>query len=250
MKMRMITGAVLLFAGSGALAETTFVGIDKIEEVFANVPLRAEPGKAVNGHPDSRDWTLLFAEDLSNAEFPAGVWTCDDGELTASADKVIWSEKEYENFVLDLEFKNGPAANSGVLLYVTDIKRWVPNSVEVQITDDYAEKWAKANPTWRCGAIFGRLAASECMVKKAGEWNRFTITAKGPMIDVVLNGKLVTSMDMRKWDSPTHNPDGTKKPGWLNKPLNTHPTQGRIGLQGKHGGAPIWFRNIRIKELD
>jgi hypothetical protein len=35
----------------------------------------------------------------------------------------------------------------------------------------------------------------------------------------------------------------------LNKPLSSHPTKGAIGLQGKHGGAPIWFRNIKIKPL-
>jgi hypothetical protein len=27
-------------------------------------------------------------------------------------------------------------------------------------------------------------------------------------------------------------------------------TRGRIGLQGKHAGAPIYFRNIKIKPLD
>jgi hypothetical protein len=27
------------------------------------------------------------------------------------------------------------------------------------------------------------------------------------------------------------------------------PTRGFIGLQGKHAGAPIYFRNIKIKEL-
>jgi hypothetical protein len=25
---------------------------------------------------------------------------------------------------------------------------------------------------------------------------------------------------------------------------------GHIGLQGKHGGAPIYFRNMKIKPLD
>jgi hypothetical protein len=88
------------------------------------------------------------------------------------------------------------------------------------------------------------------MVNPAGEWNRYTIICKGPLIDVILNGTHVNSMDMRKWDSPTHNPDMSKKPPWLSKPLNNHPTKGRIGFQGKHGGAPIWFRNVRIKQLD
>ncbi len=198
---------------------------------------------------DAAGWTPLFARDLSNAEFPAGVWTVSNGELTASQDKLIITKQEYENFVLDLEFKNGPAANSGVFVYLTDPKGWVQNSVEIQITDDHAEKWARANPTWKCGAIFGRLAPSESAVKPAGEWNRYTILCRGPFIEVLLNGVHVNSMDMRKWDSATHNPDGSEKPRWLSKPLENHPTRGRIGFQGKHGGAPIWFRNIRIKPL-
>ncbi len=87
-------------------------------------------------------------------------------------------------------------------------------------------------------------------MKPAGEWNRYTITCDGPFIDVVLNGAHVTSMDMRKWDSATHNPDGSQKPPWLSTPFAGHPTRGHIGLQGKHGGSPIWFRNIKIMPID
>ena len=243
MKMKIITGAMLLLAGSNAIADSTFVGIEAIDSVLLNI----EPSAS---YAEGSAWRPLFAEDLSNAEFPEGIWTVVNGEMTASEDKVLWTAQEYENFVLDLEFKNGPAANSGVLVYVTDPQKWIPNSVEIQITDDYAEQWASKDATWRCGAIFGRLGAAEAAVKPAGEWNHYTIICKGPSIDVILNGTHVTSMDMRKWDSPTTNPDGSLKPKWLNKPLNIHPTKGRIGLQGKHGGAPIWFRNVKIKQLD
>jgi len=203
----------------------------------------------LTNHPDVSGWSNLFADALSNADYPKGVWTVSNGEFTASKDQALWTKKAYENYVVDLEFKTAPGSNSGVLVHVTDTKRWIPNSVEVQITDDYAEKWAKANPTWRCGAIFGRLAAKKSVVKKPGEWNRFTVTCEGPFVDVVLNGEHVTAMDMRKWNSATKNPDGSSKPGWLNKPLSKHPTRGKIGLQGKHAGAPIWFRSIKIKEL-
>ena len=34
------------------------------------------------------------------------------------------------------------------------------------------------------------------------------------------------------------------------KPLAELPTRGRIGFQGKHGGAPIFFRNIKIHVID
>lgn len=216
---------------------------------IAEFELLSELAPQSNTATGAGEWRPLFAPDLSDAEFAAGVWTFDKGELTASEDKMIWTAGDYENFVLDLEFKTGPGANSGVILYASDPQRWVPNSVEIQIADDHAPKFAKANRTFLCGAAFGRLAASQSVVKPSGEWNRYIITCKGPLIDVVLNGIHVTSLDMRKWTSATHNPDGSKKPRWLNKPLSEHPTKGRIGLQGKHGGTPIWFRNLRVKQL-
>jgi hypothetical protein len=56
-------------------------------------------------------------------------------------------------------------------------------------------------------------------------------------------------MDMKDYTSNKVNPDGSRVPGWLKKPKAILATRGKIGLQGKHGGAPIWFRNIKIKEL-
>ncbi|MBN1346606.1 MAG: DUF1080 domain-containing protein [Phycisphaerae bacterium] len=200
-------------------------------------------------HPDSSGWDDLFKPDLSNAIKPKGIWTVENGELTASQDKAIWTKKDYDNFVIDLEFKTADGSNSGVIVYCSNIKNWIPNSVEIQIADDYAEKWAKSPKTWQCGAIFGHLAPSKRTVKKPGEWNRFTITCKDNMIYVMLNGETVTTMDMKKWTSAKKNPDGSEIPGWLSKPKAELPTHGKIGLQGKHAGAPIWFRNIKIKEI-
>lgn len=200
-------------------------------------------------HPDSQHWDRVIEEDLSNALFPAGVWSCQDGVLTATEDQCIWSKKTYENFVLDLEFKTAEGTNSGVFVYCSDTKDFIPNSVEIQIADDFAPKWAKSPKTWQCGAVFGRLAASESVVKKPGEWNRMTITCRGPMIWVLLNGKQVTEIDMRKWTLATRNPDGSEIPPWLSKPLSELATRGHVGLQGKHAGAPIYFRNLRIKAI-
>lgn len=197
----------------------------------------------------SSDWKPLFVDDLSNAIAPEGVWTFTDGILTANADKCIWTQKKHQDYVLDLEFKTAEGTNSGVIVHCSNTKNWVPNSIEIQIADDHSEKWSKADKTWQCGAIFGRLAASESAVKKPGEWNRYTITCKNRTITVVLNGKKVTTMDMSKWTSGTHNPDGSKMPKWLNKPVAEMKPDGHIGFQGKHAGAPIYFRNMRIRSL-
>ncbi len=211
--------------------------------------LLADDAVAPKTHPASEKWDDLIAADLSNVDFPKGVWSFEDGVLTATEDQCIWTKKSYGNCIIDLEFKTAEGTNSGVIVYCSDMKNWIPNSVEIQIADDFASQWADSPKTWQCAAIFGRLAASESAVKKPGQWNRMTVTCHGPMIWVLLNGKQVTEIDMRKWTSASKNPDGSEIPSWLNKPLAELANQGHIGLQGKHAGAPIYFRNMKIKSL-
>jgi hypothetical protein len=202
-------------------------------------------------HPDSSGWQNLFAPDLSDAIFPKGIWFVENGELTASEDKVIWTKKEYTDAIIDLEFRNGPGANSGVFVYGNDIggTGWIVHSLEVQILDDYAPRWASVPKNWQCGGIFGRLAPSKQVVKKAGQWNRMTVTCQGPKICVLLNGEPITEFDMRKWTAVKKNPDGSDIPPWYPVAAADLATKGHIGLQGKHGGAPIYFRNLKIKAL-
>jgi len=210
------------------------------------VAQEATPPKA---HPDSGSWKNLFAADLSDADYAKGIWSVEEGVLTATEDQCIWTTKIYDNFILDLEFKTAPECNSGVIVYCTDKKNWIPNSIEVQIADDFSEKWGKSPKTWQCAAIFGHLPATKSRVKKPGEWNRMTVTCKDKMVYVMLNGEQVTQMDMRKWTSAKTNPDGSEIPPWLSRPVAELATKGYIGLQGKHAGAPIWFRKVKIKEI-
>ena len=193
----------------------------------------------------------LFTDDLSNAVYDKSVWLLDkDGVLYATADDAIWTTKEYENFELTLEFKNDVCTNSGVFIYCSDKQNWVINSMEIQIADDYCPKFADWPPTYFCGAVFGHLAPSQPnQVKKAGEWNTMKIIAKGKNIVVELNETQIINMDMNLWTSGEINPDGSKIPSHLPKPFAELPTKGFIGFQGKHGAATIWFRNIKIKEL-
>jgi len=214
-----------------------------------SLTVRADDEVPPKAHPDSAGWASLFADDLSDASFPSGVWSLTEGVLTASEDQCIWTKEVYDDFLLDLEFKTTDGTNSGVIVYASETQNWIPNSVEIQIADDFSEKWSSSPKTWQCGAIFGRLAASKSVVKKPGQWNRMTVTCKGPMIWLMLNGQQVTELDMRKWTSATKNPDGSDIPPWLSKPLSELATKGHIGLQGKHAGAPIYFRHLKIKPL-
>jgi len=203
------------------------------------------------GHPNTNTpgWKPLFERDLSDASYPKGVWSFSEGELTATEDKAIWTNKQYDDFVLDLFFKTADGTNSGVVVHCSDTANWIPNSVEIQIADDHSKKWAEAPTNWQCGAFFGHQAPTKSLVKKPDEWNRYTITCQGKMIYIVLNNQLVNTIDLSKFTSAKKNPDGSEVPAWLNKPAADLPLRGYIGLQGKHAGAPIYFRGMRIKEL-
>ena len=217
--------------------------------VLATTSAFAQVTLPLTGHPDSKNWKNLFKEDLSDAEFVPGIWTYEKGVFTATEDQIIFSKVEYENFVVDLEFNVEPGANSGVVVYCTDKKDWIPHSVEVQILDDDNEKWATVPGTWKCASIFGHLAPSEKVVKKPGEWSKMTIACKGKMVYVVLNGKPVITMDMAKWTSAKKNPDGSEIPEWLSTPFSELANKGYVGLQGKHAGAKTYYRNVKIKAL-
>ena len=201
-------------------------------------------------HPDSRNWSSLFNLDLGNAVFTKGVWFINGkGDLTANKDEAIWTNRDYENFILDLEYTCDPAANSGVLIYGSDLVNWIPNTVEIQILDDNNPHWSKEQPFAKNGGLYGHLPPKINNVKPASEWNRMTVTARGQHVKVAVNGEITVDTDLSQWTSAKKNPDGTDIPPWLSRPWAELPTKGRIGLQGKHGNASIYFRNIRIKEL-
>ncbi len=95
--------------------------------VFAiNYYLSAQVSYDKHPNTSGAGWTNLFHTDLSDAIFEKEVWTVSDGVFTASKDEALWSEKAYDNFILDLEFKNAGGTNSGVIVHATDIKEWIP----------------------------------------------------------------------------------------------------------------------------
>ena len=75
------------------------------------IAISQDPGY-IHPNTNEKGWTSLFRNDLSNAIFPKGIWTLNDGIFTASMDEALWSEKAYDDFILDLEFKTAFNRNS------------------------------------------------------------------------------------------------------------------------------------------
>ena len=182
--------------------------------------------------------------------FDSGVWTIDkDGVMTASKDNAIWSATDYEDFILDFDYKLDPGANSGVVIYAIDTANWIPGSIEIQLLDDNHERWKKDPPRLQNSSLYGHLGPKATPAKPAGEWNHMTVTAKGQKIKVAVNGVETIDADISVWTDAKKNPDGSDIPPWLSTPWAEIPTTGRIGFQGMHGGAKPYFRNVRVAKI-
>lgn len=221
-----------------------FMGVMTIEYEHITPYLKEEVAKCVeffraNASAIAPRWEKVFDEDLSNAQFAEGSWEMIDGVLTRKGGGDIWTTKEYDNFILECEFKMAENTNSGVFVRCGNIEDFVQNSIEVQIHE------SEEKPTHSCGAIFDVLAPTMQAAKPAGEWNHYQITCMGNRIYVVLNGKNVIHMNLMAWNKGNTNPDGS--PNKFKKPLVKFPKIGYIGFQDH--GHPIEFKNIRIRPI-
>lgn len=138
----------------------------------------------------------------------------------------ITTERQYGDFILDLEFKFEKDGNSGVFMRIGDPGDPVTNGFEVQILDTHGKEKVGEHD---CGGVIKTQGPSKNMVKPAGEWNRYSITMKGSQLTVVLNGEPIIDLDLGKTG------------------LKDRPAKGHIGFQDE--AKRIWYRNVRIKEL-
>jgi hypothetical protein len=148
----------------------------------------------------------------------------------------LFTEKEYGDFILRLEFKLRPGGNNGVGIRAPLAGDGAYNGMEIQILDDKAEKHATIKPWQFNGSIYNIVPAKKGTAK-IGEWNSYEITAKGRQIKVVLNGKTVVNANLNEVQDPEimlHHPGMFRE-------------RGHIGFLGHNDYAE--FRNISIKEL-
>jgi sugar phosphate isomerase/epimerase len=193
----------------------------------------SSPGKWPSPQP-------VFAPDLANAEFAPGSWAWEGDVLVAKGGGDIWTKESYGDFALSLEFKVDAGANSGVFLRTSDTVNWLHNAIEVQILQGDAD-----NPRHVVGSLFDVLAPGRQKPITPGSWHRYVIVAKGPKIEVHLDGEKVLEADLNKWTTAGKNPD--ESPNKFEKAYKDMAREGRIGLQ--YHGNPVSFRNILVEKL-
>ena len=197
-------------------------------------------------------WRELFnGRDLEgwvDVNTSPGTWSVREGVLVCTGRPigVMRSEREYENFILHIEWKHlKPGGNSGVFVWsdAKPVKNRLPMGMEVQMLE---LDWILQNPLadgspnhrgYISGELFGangmtctplnprgeRSMATEFRCKPHGEWNTYVAVCVEGAVSLSINGKFVNGVR-----------DASVRKGF-------------ICLESE--GSEIHFRNIRILEL-
>jgi len=217
--------------------------------LLAALPLAAT---AQTNEPPAGFRDLFNGKDLTgwvDVNTSKDTWTVRDGLLVCSGKPigVMRSEKQYENFILHIEWRHMEAGgNSGVFIWsegTVPEGRRLPKGMEVQMLE---LQWPVLNPEkdgkprpigYVSGELFGanglkttpdnprgsRSQSVEMRCKGKGEWNIYDVVAVDGVVKLAINGKFVNGVSQ-----------ASVKKGYL-------------CLESE--GAEIHFRNLRILEL-
>jgi hypothetical protein len=199
-------------------------------------------------------FTQLFnGQDLTGWKTgPESAWVVRDGELTVERPfdgaehnhDYLWTQHEYGDFVLRLEFKLAEDTNSGIFLRTANLEDPVYTGLEIQVANSFGNPGLSRTGT--AGALYDCQAPTVNAVHAPGEWNTCVITCRGPQVHVELNGQKILDANLDEWTQPRQNPDGSRNK--FATPIKDFARRGYLGLQDH--GRRVWYRNIEVKSLD
>lgn len=225
--------------------------------VLSAVALGAWPAAAQNAPaPPAQEvprWVDLFnGRDLAgwvDVNTSPATWSAKDGVLICTGQPigVMRSAKQYENFILQIEWRHmKPGGNSGVFVWSEGKPAnagGLPKGMEVQMLDlEWIHLYRENDGTPRhagfvSGELFGangltatpenprgeRSMSKEARCLPHGQWNSYTVVCVDGSIKLAINGKFVNGIR-----------DSSVRKGY-------------ICLESE--GSEIHFRNIRLMEL-
>lgn len=248
-----------------------YVIADKAQTDISNYPVDAEgytvifDGKTLDG------WRGYGMDEAPRS------WNVDDGAIhlvgsgTGEAQMegggdLIFPHK-FKNFELELEYKISKGGNSGIFYLAQEAMAnedgedvYLPiwqSASEYQVLDNDNHEDAKlgVDGNRQSASLYDMIPAKPQNAKPYGEWNKAKITVyKGTVIhsqngENVLEYHLWTPKWKQMLKDSKFNPDGDFPCAYklmINMGGENH--EGYIGLQDH--GDDVWYRNIRVKELE
>ncbi len=161
-----------------------------------------------------------------------------EGNALVSQQGTIFSEPEFGDFVLQLEFALPAGGNNGLAIrFPGEGDGAYDGLCELQILDnDHADYKALDDRQFH-GSAYGMVAAHRGYLRPPGQWNHQLVRVAGPRVQVELNGTPILDTDLST----------------VKTFLDEHPhpgldrTRGHLGLCGH--GHPVRFRRIDVKAL-
>jgi len=196
-------------------------------------------------HETEEEFVSLFngsnLEGWVNVNCAPETWTVRDEMIICSGvpTGVLRTEKQYENYILELEWRHMvKGGNAGLFIHSDDLPvtgKPFTRSTEVQILDGqntgsytshgdvFGIQGATMTPDKLHPNGWMRSLPSEQRCNPAGQWNHYRIESRNGTIALAVNGKVVTLA------------------------FHANPRKGYICLESE--GGVVHFRNIRICEL-
>lgn len=208
-------------------------------------------------------WQLLFdGESLDgwkrfNHDTIGPLWSVDDGKILCDGAGLgegsgnmggsLITTRAFGNFELVADFKLSPGGNSGILYHIVEDPKYkydYETGPEYQVLDDTGWKGGELKDAQLAGSFYDVFPASKSKnLNPAGEWNTARIIYNNGHVEHWLNGDKVVEFDE---DSEAFR-SRVEKSKWTAYPDWNKSKTGAIGLQDH--GAPVYFRNIKIREL-
>jgi len=211
--------------------------------LIAALPSRAADADGFTPLFNGKDLAGWVPCNVATGTKGSDTFTVKDGMIycTGIPTGVMRTEKMYENFIAELEWRHMvPKGNSGFFLWADDItSKGVPFSrgLEVQILDGpnhpqrvytthgdlFPIHGATAKPDNPGKTGSSRSYPTEDRSKPSPEWNHYRVEAINGKVTLSVNGKVVNSIQ------------------------EVSPRKGYLCLESE--GGVVQFRNLRIKEL-